>query len=689
MVDLGRILIKIGIDAKALQKGLIRVTGQLKTFSKDMVAVGTSLTKFVTLPILALGAASLKMAASAQESESFFDVAFDGMADSVRSWSDEVSKSLGVSAFEIRENAATINVMAKSMGLAEDDANDMAKGIAVLAQDLASFRDISPERAFEKLRAGITGEAEPLKQLGVLVDENTVKQAAWANGIAESGKELTQTQKVAARWLVIQDQLSLANGDLIRTSGSLTNQSRRLKAGIGDLAREFGAILIPAATKIVKILNNVITFVRSLNPEVKKQIILWAGIAAAVGPAVIAMGGLAAILPAIVAGLTTIIIPLAIIAAKIILFAAAIVAAIILAKTFADDWTVALDFIKASFLKQFSIITGAIAKFLKVAQAVAGKFNSTVAKRFGEDVKTMEEVSAEFDKKAAANFKSGTDKIKASTLSLVKDLKEKVGPAIADLKAQFAGLGAVGGDGGGGGGLDDINLKAQQLIANLNILRQKNLETVTALSEQWLGFTATFSTGFTAFQEVTKTAFQTLSTGFATAVSDALVFGKNFLEGVKAVAKQVAAAVIQTLVKIGIQRAAQALIAKGVASASALGNIKASAAQAGAAAFAATAGIPIVGPVLAPGVAAAAFAGALSFTAAVPFAKGGIVTSPTNALIGEAGPEAVIPLGSNRASGIVGGREQRIMQFLDGRLLSEVVVMGMPDIVRANAGVRI
>jgi phage-related minor tail protein len=33
------------------------------------------------------------------------------------------------------------------------------------------------------------------------------------------------------------------------------------------------------------------------------------------------------------------------------------------------------------------------------------------------------------------------------------------------------------------------------------------------------------------------------------------------------------------------------------------------------------------------------------------FAKGGIVTGPTNALIGEAGPEAVIPLsGANSAS---------------------------------------
>lgn len=38
-----------------------------------------------------------------------------------------------------------------------------------------------------------------------------------------------------------------------------------------------------------------------------------------------------------------------------------------------------------------------------------------------------------------------------------------------------------------------------------------------------------------------------------------------------------------------------------------------------------------------------------------PLAEGGIVTRPTFALIGEAGPEAVIPLGSNKANGIGGG----------------------------------
>jgi len=47
----------------------------------------------------------------------------------------------------------------------------------------------------------------------------------------------------------------------------------------------------------------------------------------------------------------------------------------------------------------------------------------------------------------------------------------------------------------------------------------------------------------------------------------------------------------------------------------------------------------------------------------VPFADGGIVTKPTNALIGEAGPEAVIPLDKIDS---IGGRSIEIEGILQG-----------------------
>jgi len=68
----------------------------------------------------------------------------------------------------------------------------------------------------------------------------------------------------------------------------------------------------------------------------------------------------------------------------------------------------------------------------------------------------------------------------------------------------------------------------------------------------------------------------------------------------------------------------------------------------------------------------------------VPFAKGGIVTSPTNALIGEAGPEAVIPL--NKMGGL-----GNIVLNITGTFLSETAAIEVGDMIidRLKENVRV
>ncbi len=112
---------------------------------------------------------ALDMAMDAVESENLFEESMGGMADSAREWSKQLRKDLGLNEYEVRKNVATFNVMFDSMGISEDAAYDMATGMSQLAYDMASFYNLPTEEAFQKLQAGITGEAEPLKRLGILV----------------------------------------------------------------------------------------------------------------------------------------------------------------------------------------------------------------------------------------------------------------------------------------------------------------------------------------------------------------------------------------------------------------------------------------------------------------------------------------------------------------------------------------
>lgn len=240
---------------KEINKANSNISGLQKSATKSTTGVSTAFKKLKT-GIIALGIGkvikdSITMGMDAIESDSLFETSLGKSADAVRSWSDEVSNTLGLNAVAMRKNTGVIYNMTSSMGVAEDNALKMSKGISLLSEDMASFYNLDSAEAFNKLRAGLTGETEPLKALGILVDENTVKQVAYSEGIAQNGAELTQQQKVLARYVAILKQTGNAQGDLARTINSPSNQLRILKQQVTNLGIAFSNFLMPIISAVL------------------------------------------------------------------------------------------------------------------------------------------------------------------------------------------------------------------------------------------------------------------------------------------------------------------------------------------------------------------------------------------------------------------------------------------------------
>lgn len=193
-----------------------------------------------------------KAAIDAVESENLFAESMGRQARVARAFSEELKNATGFNGFGIRKNLGIFNVMIKEMGTTETQAFKMSKALTTLAYDLASFYNLDHETAFAKIRSGISGEAEPLKQLGIVVNETTAKQAALTHGIIKQGEELTESQKVYARYLVIMDSTTTAQGDAIRTADQASNMQRRLASSIENNAIALGERMLPANEKVTK-----------------------------------------------------------------------------------------------------------------------------------------------------------------------------------------------------------------------------------------------------------------------------------------------------------------------------------------------------------------------------------------------------------------------------------------------------
>lgn len=285
------LMVRIGAELSGLSKGLQDGESLMQGWGRRMSGLGVGLTAGLTAPILAIGGASIKSAMDAVESENLFKESFKGMSGDARAWSENLSSSLGLNSFELRKQSGMLFTMTSSMGLGKDAAFGLSTGLTKLAYDMASFYDLKPEEAFIKLRAGITGETEPLKQLGILVDENTVKHYAYKEGIAKTGATLTAQQKVLARYAAIMAQTSTAQDDLARTADSPSNKLRLMRERINETAIAFGMELMPVAQQVLGWLSGLVPKLQAgvqwfaqLSMPVKAAVVTLAALAAAFGP---------------------------------------------------------------------------------------------------------------------------------------------------------------------------------------------------------------------------------------------------------------------------------------------------------------------------------------------------------------------------------------------------------------------
>lgn len=241
----------------------------------------------------AIAVISTKAAMEAVESESLFEISFGSMADTARNWSQDLRKELGLNEYALRKQSAVLFTMFNSMSMGRDKAYELSTGLTKLAYDMASFYNIPVEQAFEKLKSGMIGEQEPLRALGVMVDEATVKQYAWTLGIAKNGAELNNQQKVLARYAAIMDQTATAQGDMARTIDSPTNQLRVLRAEVEQLEIELGQKLLPTLKSVLGSARDVTDGFNSLSTANQDLVLELVKVGAEIGTVNTLLSGMA------------------------------------------------------------------------------------------------------------------------------------------------------------------------------------------------------------------------------------------------------------------------------------------------------------------------------------------------------------------------------------------------------------
>jgi hypothetical protein len=185
-------------------------------------------------------------------------VVFGAASQGVLDWSTTSATALGQSRQQALAAAADFGNLFTSMGVGRAAAADMSTELVELAADLASFNNIDPTEALDKLRSGLVGETEPLRTLGVFLNETVVAAKAMELGFGATSQELSEQEKLLARYQIILEQTANSQGDFARTIGSTANQERILRAQLEDARAQLGKSFEPVYNAILRGLNQVI-----------------------------------------------------------------------------------------------------------------------------------------------------------------------------------------------------------------------------------------------------------------------------------------------------------------------------------------------------------------------------------------------------------------------------------------------
>lgn len=254
----GRIDLDLVLNQRGFEQQVRGIQGMAKKAGK-MIAGAFAVKKLVDF-----SKQCISLGSDLEEVQNVVDVTFPKMAKRIDTFAKDAITSFGLSETMAKQFTGTFGAMAKSFGFTEKSAYKMSTTLTGLAGDVASFYNLDQKESYTKLKAVFTGETEVLKDLGVVMTQNALDAYALANGYGKTTQKMSEMEKVALRYAFVQDKLSAASGDFLRTADGWANQVRVLKLQFDSLKATIGQGLINVLTPVIQVINTMIGKLMSL-----------------------------------------------------------------------------------------------------------------------------------------------------------------------------------------------------------------------------------------------------------------------------------------------------------------------------------------------------------------------------------------------------------------------------------------
>ena len=288
---LGKLNLKLGIDVSDLDKELGKVERSMSRFGGKMQNIGTTLTQSLTLPIIALGAASLKSFADIEKLQNGLIAIMGSSEDAAVEMEKlrKVAENPGLALPEVVKASASLQSVGMNADAARETITQFGNAVARAGGGAEQFDGVV--LALSQISAVGKVTQEDLNQIKESLPEfaRVMKEefgVVTAEALRDAG---ISSQQFIERSVSALGNLERANGGLANTFDNLKDNVSASLAELGKAINET-LNLEAVAAALSAGLQRLVDGFKSLNPETQGFIVKAGLLIAALGPAIFIVG---------------------------------------------------------------------------------------------------------------------------------------------------------------------------------------------------------------------------------------------------------------------------------------------------------------------------------------------------------------------------------------------------------------
>lgn len=183
----------------------------------------------------------------------------EGELENAQRWTKQFADNLYLDQREVEGLAAKMKVLTRNLGINNKMSNKMSENLTKVAYDVAALNQVSPDQVMRNFAEGLSGQAKALQNYGIALNQATLQNTLYANGINRTVSSLNSAEKAYLAYYQIMTVTAGQQGYLAKTLLTPANALNIIKTQFSLLAREIGNVFIPilmAAVPIIIALTN-------------------------------------------------------------------------------------------------------------------------------------------------------------------------------------------------------------------------------------------------------------------------------------------------------------------------------------------------------------------------------------------------------------------------------------------------